>query len=590
MIAKYRPSKLFRPTHTNNNRLATPEPRLFATKPLSISFKLKSFFRSKESLAAEMRKALCDTDSHLLAFMIQNSGPRLIPHSAFHSLESTHMRTILTQLNDDTWYTTYTSLNPHENMLLHNILYPWVNGKTHERNIVALKVVKEQVKPSAWLALLRELRPNTGPNNGRPQPPPPGRVLLAIVREQFVDGKPLLPSSTLHDRLMGPPPPPGPPPPRFIARGPPPPPSQAKFRPPPPAFDNPPSGSNRVYDITNHNRGPPPPPGRGPHPLPLPITNRPPPPPGARLGGGPPPPPPSVPKSIRVSDMNVFTDHEASLALTSFNEYTMRTCEPSTPLQPRSWLRVSNTLESSDKEQLLDRIDDFFYAGKSVIEVKMRLTEDQADQVTRLMDELMANERDARFEWCWVELSVYDHMGEVKLFANSPGTVSRSASQIHLIAKRSLKAYCKPLEVYNALMRGGPLSGFPPRPPIGAPGYCPPPVHVMPARRPSPPREVIKIRSRSRRRDSSDSSSSSYESDRTYYSSDFSVARRLRRKRTRRQNRKSGRGVIVLNSDDSDADDEVDDLMKIDLKLKRGDDVVQKLLERWTPQAKTGGA
>lgn len=560
--------------HTNNSRPATPEPRLFATQPHSIGFKLRSFFRSKESLAAEMRKALCDTDSHLLAFMIQNSGYRLIPHSAFHSLESTHMRTILTQLNDDTWYTTYTSLNPHENMLLHDILYPWVNGKTHERNIVALKVVKEQIKPNAWLALLRELRPKTGPNHGPPPPPPTGRVLLVIVREQFVDGKPLLPASSVENRLR-PPPPPGPP--RIIGRGPPPP--QPKFRPPPPAFDNPPSGSNRVYDITNHNRGPPPPPGRGP--LQPPVSNGiPPPPPGARIGGNPPPPPPSFPKSIRVSDMNVFTDHEAAIALTSYSEYTMRPCEPAQPSNRCSWLRVSNTLESSDKEQVQDRVDDFFDAGKSVIEVKMRLTEDQADQVTRLMDELMATERDSRFEWCWVELSVYDNMGEVKLFANGPGTVSSRATQIHLIAKRSLKQYCKPLEAYNALMRGRPHSIFSPRPPIGAPGYC-----QLPIRGPSPVREVIRIRSRSRsrRRYASSDSSSSYDSDRTYYSSDS---------RTRRQNRKSGR-VTIYNPDDSDSDDEEVDVIQIDLKLKRGDDVVQKLLERWTPLiggGKTSGA
>ncbi|CAG8982253.1 hypothetical protein HYALB_00004487 [Hymenoscyphus albidus] len=547
---------------------ATPEPRLFAAKPHGVGFKLRSLFRSKESLAAEIRKVLCDTDSHLLAFVIQSSGHRLIPHSAFHSLESTHMKTILAQLNDDTWYTAYTSLNQQENMMLRNIIYPWVNGKTHERDIVALKVVQEQAKPNAWLALLREFRPKNERYHGPPQAPLPGRVLLAIVREQLVNGKPLLPASSVDSRMgpvLQPPGPPRPPVTTEASRRLPHPP-QFLRPPPPPSFSNPPSGSNRVYDITNYNRGPPSPTVCGPPP-----PSSVPPPPGARL---------VVAKSIRISDMNVFTDRDAAIALTSYNEYTMRTCEPAQPSERRSWLRVSNTLESSDKDQVQDRVDHFLAAGKSVIEVKMRLTEDQAAQVTRLMDELIAQERDTRFEWSWVELSVYDNYGELPLFANGPGTISSRATQIHLIAKRSLKQYIKAMDVHNSLMTRGP-GPYPPSYPY-PPGPGPRPITLGP---PSPPpfrqiSPVIVKAPRSRRRYvSSDSDSSSSDSG----SSDSSVPRRMRRRRVRRQNRRSGR-KITYDSDDSDDEDAEVDVMEIDLMLKRGDDLVQKLLKKWTPQ------
>jgi hypothetical protein len=69
------------------------------TKSIGLGFKLKSFFRSKEFLAAEMRKTLCDVNSQLLAFAIKEGGHRLIPHSVFHTLEATHMRTIISQVS-----------------------------------------------------------------------------------------------------------------------------------------------------------------------------------------------------------------------------------------------------------------------------------------------------------------------------------------------------------------------------------------------------------------------------------------------------------------------------------------------------------
>lgn len=73
---------------------------------------------------------------------------RQVPHSAFHSLEATHMKTILSQLNDNSWYQNFTSLNQVEHTALHRVLYPWADGKVHEREMVVLQVLKEESKLS----------------------------------------------------------------------------------------------------------------------------------------------------------------------------------------------------------------------------------------------------------------------------------------------------------------------------------------------------------------------------------------------------------------------------------------------------------
>ena len=187
--------------HINICRPATPEARLFKTPSNGMGFKFKSFFRSKESLAAEMKKVLSDTESHLNAFVFQKYDYRPVPHSAFHSLEATHMKTILSQMNDNEWYKTFTTLDAMEHVTLDRLLHPWALGKFYEREVVVLKVL-QQNRFNAWISLLTEVLRN------RPFPNTKGRVILAITRETLVNGKPLPISPK-----CGPPPPPPPPPP-----------------------------------------------------------------------------------------------------------------------------------------------------------------------------------------------------------------------------------------------------------------------------------------------------------------------------------------------------------------------------------------
>jgi hypothetical protein len=130
-----------------------------------------------------MKKVLRDAESTLLAVVIQSGSIRLVPHSAFHSLEATHMRTILSQIDNDQWYDTFTKMDHSEHVALERLLRPfWVKGEKFERELVVLKVVHE--RQNEWAAVLRGMV-------SKFPTPYKSRVLLAIVREKLLDGKPL---------------------------------------------------------------------------------------------------------------------------------------------------------------------------------------------------------------------------------------------------------------------------------------------------------------------------------------------------------------------------------------------------------------
>lgn len=132
-----------------------------------------------------MKKVLSDADSALTAAVIQAGNLKQVPHSAFHSLEATHMRTILAQINNDDWYDTFTKMDAIEHAALERLLRPcWVKGQRYDRELVVLQVVHE--KKHAWALVLRDILakfPAPYSNNSR--------VLLAIVREKLLDGKSL---------------------------------------------------------------------------------------------------------------------------------------------------------------------------------------------------------------------------------------------------------------------------------------------------------------------------------------------------------------------------------------------------------------
>ena len=401
------------------------------------------------------------------------------------------------------------------------------------------------------MALLKELL------NKNPFPPiSNGRILLAIVREKLVDGK----SIVAPHRINMPPPPPIMPAPVVSA-----------IRPPPLPIS--PRRSN-ISDL----RCPPPP-----------VPNYPPPPNGPPRPGpglfraGPPPPPAAHPNSIRINDTTPLTDHDAALSLTSYIEYTVRPSESNEPHLPRPWVRAAVTQESAERHLVQQRVQQFQRNGGNVIEAKLRLSEDQSGQVTRLMEDLKFKERDTRFEWCWVEITLYNAAGEITDFIpKGPGNIAATATLMHLVAKRMPKPHVKPLDLYDSLMRGPPA----PRPaslgPPGPPG--PPTFH------PQPPPPVKKF---AKKRYVSDSSDSDSDTDSSWSSSDNSVryVTRMRRKIKARKNNRVGKGRRFYNDSDSDSDaeSEVEDVIKVKVEMKRGDDIVKKLLDLWTPSEDVKG-
>ncbi|ESZ92932.1 hypothetical protein SBOR_6705 [Sclerotinia borealis F-4128] len=568
------------------------EGRLFNSSHTRLSFKIKSLFRSKDSLAAEMKKVLENTSSVLEAFLIQNVDIRPIPHSAFHSLEATHMRTILSQLNNNSWFETYSKLTRTEHDVLGTAIHPF--GTTDlRREIVALKVLPEN-QNNAWMCCLAgKLRTASLPQQSN------GRVILAILREPLVDGerKAWVANGTM------PPPDCGralyPPPRTFIgARGslPPPPPPP----PPPPMFPNIKPLPITALNALNRPRfigpdGPRPPafnscpPGTQGRYLPPVFPPR-----------NPPPPPPIPGQTFHMSDRTIYTDAESFVALTTYNEYTLRLAEPVEPNQPRTWSRIVITHEPNAQTDILAHINSFVQRGGSIIDAKLRLTDLQSAHMTQVMEEILLKERDYRFEWCWVELSLYDSTGEIN--HGSRGNGAQSATIMHLIAKRTLKREYKPADVYNVLMtRGPPLPPLPPNfyntlpprpgPPQPMPSGPPPPPPPPPLSRAPPPafteygrpRSGPRGHGRNRRVSMSDLDSSGYsgsDSDSSYDS---------RRGRVRRRRRNNGRVRQRYYDSESSDDSEEEDGMKIPVVWKRGDDVVQKLLDLWTPGAKILG-
>jgi len=559
------------------NQPTVLEPRLFKAKPNGFTFKLRTMFRSKESLAQEMQKALADTDSHLMAFVIQGPSQNVIPHSSFHSLETTHMRTILSQLGDDAWCKTFSSLHPLEHATLSRIIHPFANGKFHDRQVLALKVIKERSRITAWTALLGDIRRGNAYSTSAHRD---NRIILAIVREQFVDGKPLSDPALNRVQARPPLPPPFPPPPPTTTQYH----SSGVFRPPPPPRGPSPMHSNTTISDISHkplilappvinlNRGWPPP----PHPQS--ATSFPPGPPVIVMPGSVPPPPrplmgPLLNKpasSVRVSDITIGNNYEAEVALTSYKECTMRQCQAETPQASRSWLRVTTTLESSTPESVKACVSRFEAMGGDVLQAKLKLSEQQADQVSRLMDSFRTSEHDMRFEWCWVVLALLDTSGEF-LNGNPKRLIQQNSHTLHLIAKRSLKACYRPLDVYNAMMRvPGPPPGLVPRP-------SPPPSFTLDGNR-------RKLSVRHSYGDSGSDSSDGYDR-RTFRRNKAENRRRDRYTRARRTPNRQYRGNSDSDSgSDSDSEFDVQESLKTAMKLKRGENMVERLLKMWTPQ------
>ena len=129
-----------------------------------------------------------------------------VPHSALHSLESTHLKTILAH---NAWYETYKTLDAPERTTLHNLLQtllPFSPVNTRKRELVSLKVLQGN-KANRWLHLCADLLRGSTVSPRGPLPVALGRSILVICRENLVDGKPIQDIYALGPPLQQPPPP-----------------------------------------------------------------------------------------------------------------------------------------------------------------------------------------------------------------------------------------------------------------------------------------------------------------------------------------------------------------------------------------------
>ena len=439
-----------------------------------------------------MKRTLNDTESRLIAYVIQEDEFTEIPHSAFHSLETTHMKTILSQLHDNTWYKTFVRLNSDEQMFLREITHPVIKDMVIERELVVLKVLHEE-KFAAELKLLNWIpRVQLYPNGAD------DRRILAIVREKLVDGRPLMRSKS--------PCPPLPPPPPHMA---------------------------------------------GIQPI-------------------------SMPRDMALRQ-----------GLTSYAEYTIRFRDH----HANGFRALAPIVERvhNDQYAIRRRIQSFERHGGNVVSITLLLTERQSDHVNMLMKEIICFEPDRRFEWHWAELTLHNVQGEITdFYPRGGGSIAETANLIHVIARRAVKSCVSPETMQN-LLSCDPPRGYlgAPLPPPGPPGafHPPPPCPPFPPPQRAPGPMFMKIVP-PRARPASSDDESSIASSTSILTRDLDFRGKLRRARRRRIARelRAKRGRNDSDSDtSSDLDEDEDDKIMIDLQLKKGDDIVAKLLELWTP-------
>jgi hypothetical protein len=210
------------------------------------------------------------------------------------------------------------------------------------------------------------------------------------------------------------------------------------------------------------------------------------------------------------------------------------------------------------------------------------MTQHQSEQVTRIIDGIKSSDSDSRFEWCWAEISLHNHNGEITDFVpKGPGPINipATATIMHLIAKRSLRPQYKALDVYYALMKLGPSAFL-----RGGPGG-PPPISYPPMSSP-----IIKLSQEPRRPNRGSIHVSDSDSDGKIYSSTSSVGNvRRRLKRYKVKKAKSVARKWCYDSESGSDVEEEEDIIKIDVELKKGDSILKKLLDLWTVEPEVEG-
>ncbi|RFU26492.1 hypothetical protein B7463_g9839, partial [Scytalidium lignicola] len=284
--------------------------------------------------------------------------------------------------------------------------------------------------------------------------------------------------------------------------------------PPPPPNVRPPGGQPAFFPIQHGARqgppGPPPPP---------------PPPPGHQGHQGPPPgfpmqmPMRQVTNSTRIMDITPptrLTEKECRKKLTTYDAYTIRKVPSSDPKEKATWMRVELVKEPLSHDVIASRVKKLDEQKekekyRDIAEKKASLYPNQQGQITRLLDELMSNERDQNFEWSLAQLERKEGVLKEKGRKDK-----RETKSITLYVKRSLIPGANATAIYHFLekVKADRLAAMtrPPQPPPPPPPQ-PVPVQVPPQPIRGEQSKPKKHRSKNYHSDASSRSSSSSRSD-----------------------------------------------------------------------------
>lgn len=314
----------------------------------------------------------------------------------------------------------------------------------------------------------------------------------------------------------------------------------------------------------------------------------------------------SISPSRQADNTAPSKDQEIRQGLTSFAEYVIRLHDHNSDINGCRVLPAIVHRAFNGHDAVQKRINDFEQRGGDVISIMLLLTDRQNSNVDRLLENIRKCETDQRFEWHLSELSLHNDHGEICNFhPRGAGNMIQTATVIHAIVKRTVKQCIIP-ETVADLLTIPPPRGYSPNDPLPRPTQqafppCPPSPPGWPGPGPGaqpgpfilsvppnrPPTRIPPSRLPNRlpsRRDSDTDSSSDTFSDLTRDRSFESQLRRARRRRRIRDRRAKKASVKEGSESDSSSDDNEDDNIFINLSLKKGDDIVAKLLELWTPR------
>jgi len=516
-------------------------------------------------------------DEDLTAYIIRQGQIHLIPHSGSLSLKRKYAKNLRSQSTKQSWYKTFAFLDDEEmralqKLLYHEDLYAMARElEESEKREISLQSrivhLEKRKDPSLkfWknskevlFLVVKSLNESAGDSDSirsetldswndrrrsKTEEATKGKSGVKIL----VMGTPKVANDQSSTASNTPAPNADPPIEPVVVNLPPPDPAPLRTHvmppPPPPTSNNTTAAQNHpgpppppaAHPISSQRPGPPPPaPGimRGP---PMPPTNFQPRPPGLPGPPGPPGAPGLSPlghNRWRSVTTPKVTDQMAIKELARYEVWTIQKSEPGNSEIWDDCLVTRELLLASEIEKQLEILNK---DPETVLQKRIALSQDQQDQIDRIITRTMELELDQNFEWLLCQIGV------TRVKRKKVSLVSA----ISIYLQRSPRRGINPITLHQSIERAGQgrmaQSNPPPQMPIPMPmPYPPPPARPAPttAQRAPVPGKKKDTQNSSRRRTSSVSSHSSSE---TSYSSDYtsSLFSKLRKPKHGKSSRNS---------------------------------------------------